>query len=261
MADDTPTGPVEMGAEMDYAEHDKTYHRFLTLAKFGSLVCGGLLVAMAFAFFTTAGFFSAHGSFHSHLRGRLLPAALTPGSSAFAGRGRRNGDREGPFQADRGVSVGTDCFHSKGDRRERTARGGLARHGEAHGRARLRGGRRSRRGRVVARTGRRLCQCGCCDRHGRRRGARRRGAEGQAADRGRAQRLQEGRRRHRHHGSLRQRRGGQVAGRCRRHGLRHGVHAAHHARAVDGRAVQRRPTWPATRRSSTRRRNTTGRCR
>ena len=38
MADHTPTGPVEMGAKMDYAEHDKTYHRFLTLAKFGSLV-------------------------------------------------------------------------------------------------------------------------------------------------------------------------------------------------------------------------------
>jgi hypothetical protein len=58
MADDTPTGPVEMGAEMDYAEHDKTYHRFLTLAKYASLVCGGLLASMAFAFFTTAGFFS-----------------------------------------------------------------------------------------------------------------------------------------------------------------------------------------------------------
>jgi hypothetical protein len=56
MADDKPTGPVEMGAEMDYAEHDKTYHRFLTLAKFSSLVCGALLAAMAFAFFTTAGF-------------------------------------------------------------------------------------------------------------------------------------------------------------------------------------------------------------
>ena len=59
MADHTPTGPVEMGAKMDYVEHDKTYHRFLTLAKFGSLVCGGLLASMAFAFFTTAGFFSA----------------------------------------------------------------------------------------------------------------------------------------------------------------------------------------------------------
>ena len=59
MADHTPTGPVELGAKMDYAEHDKTYNRFLTLAKYGSLVCGALLAAMAFVFFTTAGFFSA----------------------------------------------------------------------------------------------------------------------------------------------------------------------------------------------------------
>ena len=59
MADHTPTGPVEMGSEMDYAEHDKTYHRFLTLAKYVSLGCVALLAAMAFGFFTTAGFFSA----------------------------------------------------------------------------------------------------------------------------------------------------------------------------------------------------------
>ena len=59
MADHTPTGPVEMGAEMDYAEHDKTYQRFLTLAKYVSLVCVALLAAMAFGFFTDAGFFSA----------------------------------------------------------------------------------------------------------------------------------------------------------------------------------------------------------
>jgi len=59
MAEHTPTGPVEMGAEMDYAEHEKTYSLFLTLAKYGSLVIGALLVAMAFGFFTSAGFFSA----------------------------------------------------------------------------------------------------------------------------------------------------------------------------------------------------------
>ena len=59
MADQTPTGPVEMGAEMDYAEHDKTYNLFLVLAKFGSLVVAALMVSVAFAFFTTAGFFSA----------------------------------------------------------------------------------------------------------------------------------------------------------------------------------------------------------
>ena len=59
MADHTPTGPLEMGAEMDYAEHDRTYQGFLLLAKYGSLVCLALLVAMAFGFFTNAGFFSA----------------------------------------------------------------------------------------------------------------------------------------------------------------------------------------------------------
>lgn len=59
MADHTPSGPIELGAKMDYAEHDLTYSRFLMLAKYGSLVCAALLVAMAFGFFTSAGFFSA----------------------------------------------------------------------------------------------------------------------------------------------------------------------------------------------------------
>jgi len=59
MADNTPTGPVELGAEMDYAEHEKTYSLFLGITKYGSLVCVALLVAMAFGFFTAAGFFSA----------------------------------------------------------------------------------------------------------------------------------------------------------------------------------------------------------
>ena len=59
MADHTPTGPVETGAAMDYAEHEATYSRFVGLAKYGALVCAALLVAMAFGFFTAAGFFSA----------------------------------------------------------------------------------------------------------------------------------------------------------------------------------------------------------
>ncbi|MET0597827.1 MAG: aa3-type cytochrome c oxidase subunit IV [Mesorhizobium sp.] len=58
MADHTPTGPVELGAKMDYEEHERTYTLFLGLAKYGSLVTGALLIAMAFSFFTTAGFFS-----------------------------------------------------------------------------------------------------------------------------------------------------------------------------------------------------------
>jgi hypothetical protein len=58
MADHTPTGPVELGAKMDYAEHDRTYAGFLTLAKYGSLFCAAVLLAMAFGFFV-GGFFSA----------------------------------------------------------------------------------------------------------------------------------------------------------------------------------------------------------
>ena len=59
MADNTPTGPVEKGAEMDYAEHEKTYSLFLGLAKYGTIACVALLAAMAFGFFTTAGFISS----------------------------------------------------------------------------------------------------------------------------------------------------------------------------------------------------------
>ncbi|RLP26730.1 aa3-type cytochrome c oxidase subunit IV [Mesorhizobium sp. YM1C-6-2] len=59
MADHSPTGPVETGAQMDYIEHEKTYAAFTTLAKYGSLFCAAVLIAMAFGFFTSAGFFSA----------------------------------------------------------------------------------------------------------------------------------------------------------------------------------------------------------
>jgi Bacterial aa3 type cytochrome c oxidase subunit IV len=57
MADHTPTGPVELGAKMDYAEHDRTYAGFVSLAKYGSLFCLALLLALAFGFFA-GGFFS-----------------------------------------------------------------------------------------------------------------------------------------------------------------------------------------------------------
>lgn len=59
MADHSPTGPVETGAQMDYPEHEKTYATFITLAKYGSLLCAATLLAMAFGFFTSAGFFSS----------------------------------------------------------------------------------------------------------------------------------------------------------------------------------------------------------
>jgi hypothetical protein len=53
------SGPVEMGAPMDYPEHEKTYDLFIAGAKYGTLFCVALLIAMAAGFFTSAGFFSA----------------------------------------------------------------------------------------------------------------------------------------------------------------------------------------------------------
>jgi len=59
MADNTPTGPVELGGQMDYQEHEKTYALFGNIVKYGTVSLVALLAAMAFGFFTAAGFFSA----------------------------------------------------------------------------------------------------------------------------------------------------------------------------------------------------------
>jgi len=59
MADNATTSPVELGAEMDYAEHEKTYSLFLGLTKYGTLVTVAIMIAMAFGFFTPAGFISS----------------------------------------------------------------------------------------------------------------------------------------------------------------------------------------------------------
>ncbi|MGY6708786.1 MAG: aa3-type cytochrome c oxidase subunit IV [Rhizobiaceae bacterium] len=59
MAETTPNEPIEMGGEMDYQEHEKTYGLFLGITKYVTLVVVALLVAMAFGFFTAAGFISA----------------------------------------------------------------------------------------------------------------------------------------------------------------------------------------------------------
>jgi hypothetical protein len=58
MADhSTDTGPLEVGAKMDYAEHTQTYDRFLALAKWGTVACIGIVAGMAFGFFA-GGLFS-----------------------------------------------------------------------------------------------------------------------------------------------------------------------------------------------------------
>ncbi len=51
MADHPPAGPVELGAQMDYAEHEKTYNMFTVLTKYCSLACAAILIGMAFGFF------------------------------------------------------------------------------------------------------------------------------------------------------------------------------------------------------------------
>ncbi len=51
------TGPVELGAQMDYSEHEKTYNGFLIASKYGTMIVCMLMIAMAVGFFTTGGFF------------------------------------------------------------------------------------------------------------------------------------------------------------------------------------------------------------
>ncbi|WP_312808899.1 aa3-type cytochrome c oxidase subunit IV [Agrobacterium cavarae] len=51
------SGPVEVGAKMDLAEHQKTYNRFLLASKYGTMLVCMLMIAMAVGFFTTGGFF------------------------------------------------------------------------------------------------------------------------------------------------------------------------------------------------------------
>ncbi len=134
MADHTPSGPVETGAEMDYSEHEKTYKLFLGMAKYGSLFCVALLLAMAFGFFTTAGFFSATILFVADLRGRRLSCC------ADCRRTSPETFRRMPAAACRcrhasssrkDSAVGQTVFVPKEIDRERGARRGLAGHGEA----------------------------------------------------------------------------------------------------------------------------------
>jgi Bacterial aa3 type cytochrome c oxidase subunit IV len=54
-----PSGPVELGAPMDYSEHEKTYGMFIAGAKYGSMTIVALLIAMAAGFFGHFGFFPA----------------------------------------------------------------------------------------------------------------------------------------------------------------------------------------------------------
>ncbi|ENS91360.1 aa3-type cytochrome c oxidase subunit IV [Brucella melitensis] len=58
MAEHHTTAPAELGAPVDYAEHEKTYAGFASLVKWATVVLVALMIAMAFGFFA-GGFFSA----------------------------------------------------------------------------------------------------------------------------------------------------------------------------------------------------------
>jgi hypothetical protein len=59
MAEELHSGPVELGAQMDYREHEKSYGVFVAVTKYSTLGTVALLIAMAFGFFGGGGFFSA----------------------------------------------------------------------------------------------------------------------------------------------------------------------------------------------------------
>ena len=59
MADHAPSGPPEMGAKMDYEQHNQTYSLFITLTKYAVIVIAALLIAMTFGFFAHGGFIAS----------------------------------------------------------------------------------------------------------------------------------------------------------------------------------------------------------
>jgi hypothetical protein len=56
MAEHTHTGPAELGAPMDYAEHERTYARFVGLAKIFILGSVVTMLALALYGFGSGGF-------------------------------------------------------------------------------------------------------------------------------------------------------------------------------------------------------------
>lgn len=50
MAEHHTTAPAELGAPMDYSEHEKTYAGFTGLVKWSTVALIALMIAMAFGF-------------------------------------------------------------------------------------------------------------------------------------------------------------------------------------------------------------------
>ncbi|MCX2698876.1 MULTISPECIES: aa3-type cytochrome c oxidase subunit IV [Ochrobactrum] len=56
MAEHHTAAPAELGAKMDYSEHEKTYASFTSVFKWGTVALVALLASMAFGFFAGGAF-------------------------------------------------------------------------------------------------------------------------------------------------------------------------------------------------------------
>lgn len=59
MAQHHDTAPAELGANMDYAEHEKTYRMFLSMTKWGTVAAVAILVSMTVGLLAGGGFISS----------------------------------------------------------------------------------------------------------------------------------------------------------------------------------------------------------
>jgi len=56
MAEHTHSGPAELGAPMDYAEHERTFASFVSLTKITILACLNIVIALTLFAFGSGGF-------------------------------------------------------------------------------------------------------------------------------------------------------------------------------------------------------------
>lgn len=59
MAQHHDTAPAQVGAKMDYEEHEKTYRMFLSMTKWGTVAVVALMVSMAVGLLAGGGFISS----------------------------------------------------------------------------------------------------------------------------------------------------------------------------------------------------------
>ncbi len=98
MAEHHTTAPAELGAPMDYSEHEKTYAGFTGLVKWGTVALVALMIAMAFGFCWW--FLLRDRSFHSSLCRCLVHPLAHP----FAAGWRPTGGARCSFGAEPGLT-------------------------------------------------------------------------------------------------------------------------------------------------------------